>query len=235
MKKRAILIAGILAVSAWANQDTIKLERSYKANDADKFKLDLLVSMAAGEAAINMNLTQTVKRIYDNGDADIESKSDSVKLKLNGQEIPNDAIGGGEGSAPTVQRFDKYFRPVAATGAAPARGLMNQFNFMRYGVMLSGQDMKVGETMPVTYESKETKTSITGTAKLLSVTNGVAKIESAVKVKNPETGDKPIDLKMTSEIEVSSAKPVRVDGVVTDLPVQSGMEVHTIKFTLVKS
>lgn len=234
MKRRALLIV-ILPVAVLAAQDSLRFERTYKVGEVDRFRMDLGVSMPGSEVAIAMDLTQTVKQAYPNGDADIESKSSNMKLKLNGQEMPNDAISGGEGSPATTQRFDKYYRPVEVKGEAPARGLMNQFNLMRYGVMLSGQALKVGETVPVVFENKENKTSVSGTAKLVSISNGLAKVESAVKIKNPETGDKAIDLKMTSQIDVSNSKPVRVEGVMTDLPNNAGMPINSIRFSMVRS
>lgn len=235
MKGRAISLLAIFATTAMAGQSAIKLERAFRDGEVDNYKLALNVSIQDfGEAAIDMSLAQTVKRVYANGDADIESKPSNMVLKLNGQEMPKDAIGAGEGDMSSVQRFDKYFRPVAVPGTLPARGMMNQVNLMRYGIMLSGQELKVGETMPITYENKDTKTIITGTAKLVSVTSGIAKIESAVKVQNPETGPTKIDLKVTSEVEVATAKPIKVEGVVTDVPAQGGMAIQKIRFSMTK-
>jgi len=235
MRIRALSLITLAAVSAWAAQDAVKLQRSYRVSEADTYRLDLSLVTGAGEAAISMDLLQTVTRVYDNGDADIESKTSNMKLKLNGQEIPNDAIGGGEEPKPTVQRFDKFARPVSVQGTTPPKGLMNQFNFMRYGVMLAGQDLKVGETVPVEVEDKTARTSIKGTAKLVSVASGVATIESAVKVTNPETGDRPIDLKMTSQVDVTTAKPIKVSGTATNIPSQNGMGIESIKFSMTKS
>ncbi len=237
MKLRAVLLFGIASATLLAAQDSIKLERVYKAGDADKYALNIDVTMMAGQATVKMDLTQTVKKTYDNGDADIESATANTKLYLNGQEMPSDALGSGEGQKPITQRYDKFFRPVP-TGAAEtsaARGLMNQFSFMRYGVMLSGQEIKVGETIPVEFDSKDTKTSVTGTAKLLEIVQGVAKIQSSLKIKNPETGDKSIDLQLVSLIDTATSKPVKVEGTVSNIPNTQGVQIDAVKFVMSRS
>lgn len=235
MRIRALTLICGLAAFGIAAQDAIKLERVYKMSEADSYKMDLVIQTGSGEAAITMDLRQTIKKVYDNGDADIESKTTNLKLKLNGQELPNDAIGGGEDIPATVQRYDKFARPVSIKGNEPVKGLMNQFNFMRYGVMLTGQELKVGESVPIQHEDKDAKTSINGTAKLVSIAAGIATIESAIKVKNPETGNKPIDLKMTTQVEVANAKPIKVSGTATDVPSQNGMGIESIKFSMTKN
>lgn len=237
MKVRATLLIGICAATVFAAQDSITLARTYKSGDADKYAMNIDVTMMIGQATVKMDLTQTVKKTYDNGDADIESSTANMKLFLNGQEMPADALGSGEGQKPVTQRYDKFFRPVQ-TGSGNetvARGLMNQFSFMRYGIMLSGQPIKVGETIPIDFSSKETKTTATGSAKLIEVTGGVAKIQSSIKIKTPETGDKAIDLQMTSLIDAASAKPIKVEGTVTDIPPSQGMQIDSLKFTMNKS
>ncbi len=72
---------------------------------------------------------------------------------------------------------------------------------------------------------------MTGNIKLESVAAGIAKLVSNVSVLSNQSPT-PIKIATTSWIEVATSKPTKVEGTVTDLPAQNGMQVDTVKFVL---
>lgn len=232
MKLRALIFLALFSVPAFAAQDAIILQRTFKNGESDNYNLNVTIGMPGNVVDMKMALTQTVKKVYDNGDADIETASNSVKLFMNGQEMPANSKGDGKTDQKETRRFDKYLRPVPGGSAKPAQGLMNRFGLLLYGVMLSGQPVKKGDIVPVSYEDKDSKTSVEGTAKVVDIAGGYAQIQSTFKVKTPETNGQPVDLNMTSKIDTATTKPSHVEATVTSLPAAEGMKVDSIKFVL---
>mgnify|MGYP003387917377 CR=1 FL=1 len=140
--KLKLLIAGIaLAVAAMA-QDTIDLTRIYKVGDVDKYKMDMKMVGQMGEVTVALDMTQTIKKLYDNGDADIESQSGEVKIVAMGQNINQ------PGGPASTQRHNKLGQPVGVKAKS-------QMDFMRFATFMGDGKGKVGDTIAVDYKDPE--------------------------------------------------------------------------------
>lgn len=236
MKFKALLFAGCLAVVAFAAQDPLNLTRTYKDGEKDTYKMAVTVSLPIGSADINLNMTQVVKKVFENGDADIETTVSDMRMSFGGNEIPAQA--GAPAPQGRVQRYNKFGQPVggSAPAAAGDRGaaMMDQMSFLRYAMFTGEKPMAVG--VPVDIDAKDEKagTRTWGKITLVKIENGVATISSELKSTNKQTGEsKPMNLKFTSLVDTASSKLNKVDGTVTDLPAnEQGMQVDSVKILM---
>lgn len=223
MKFKLLIAAMVLGVTAFA-QDTIDLTRIYKVGDADKYKMDMKMVGQMGEVTISLDLTQTIKKVYDNGDADIESQSGEVKIVAMGQNINQ------PGGPASSQRHNKMGQPV---GAGKAKG---QMDFMRFATFIGEGKAKVGDTIAIDYKDPDNaKNTAKGSVKIDSVEAGVAKIlvDLDVTTENTSAG-KPMKMKMTSWYDVASHKPNKMVGKVTNLPETGGMAMDSMDITMTR-
>lgn len=209
MKLKAIFLSLVLGVTAFAGQDAFHIERKYVLNDADKFLMKMQLDSMMGQIDLTMDIKETVKKLYDNGDADIESAVSNMVVNVQGQvqKVP--------AQAPTTIRYDKYGMPAA--GTKDSKGM----SFMRFGNVLGDKAIKVGET--VTFDradEKDPKTHAKGTVKLESLDAGVAKLIMSVD-QYSSASEKPMHIDGTSWIE-ATGKLKKLEGKVTGMPAAAG-------------
>jgi hypothetical protein len=224
MKAKALFLSLTLAAGAFAGQDSVKLERSYKVDDVDTYRFQMKMTGAMGDIGVSMNMTQTVKKVYENGDADIETLVKDMKVSVMGQEF-TPPTGPAE-----VARYTRSGVPATASRGGPGPGM----DFMRYAWMMAGRELKVGETIPINVEpTAESKTRVGGTVKLESIANGVATVISALEVA-PEGATKPLRMNTTAQMDVATMKPNRIEGKATDLPSMGGQmpEIQSMEFIM---
>ncbi len=230
MKTRALILLGCVAAAAFAAQDPISLVRNYKEGDKDTYKLAVTASLPIGAADINMTMLQSVKKVYENGDADIETQVSEMKMSFNGSEMPMPPA---DNTPAQSQRVDKYGRPVANANAAAKSGagnMMEQMSFLRYAGFVGDKPIVVGATIDVDNKDEKAGTHTWGKITLLKVEGGVATVTSELKTTNKQTGDKPMNMKFTSLVETASGKINKVTGDITDLPSnEQGMTVESVK------
>jgi hypothetical protein len=224
MKAKAILLALGLFTVVFGAQDTVKFTRNFKEGDSDTYKMHITATTAMGDADVSMNLTQTVKKLYDNGEADMETAVKDMKVIFNGNEMP---------VPPTpakTQHVDKRGIPIGAQGAGDS---LSRMQFMRYAGLFYDRDLKVGDNYPIDItDPKNPKMKTTGNVKFDSLANGEAKLISDIKVFTGES-DKPMSINATTLVEAGSGKMNRVEGSATDLPVgPGGPPVTAVKFVM---
>lgn len=221
-----------VAATAFAMQDEFLLTRNYKEGDKDTYKLAVTANMSLGSADINMLMNQTVKKVYETGEADIETQVAEMRMSFGGQEMPMP----NQDMPAMVQKFDKFGRPVGqpqGAGGGMAGGMMSQMSFMRYAGFTGEKPLKVGETMKIDVKDEKEGSHTTGTVLLEKISEGVAFIVSNLEVKNKQTGDTPMKIAMKSQVLVASGKLHKVDGDITNLPdTGQGMTVDSVKLIM---
>lgn len=221
-----------VAATAFAMQDEFLLTRNYKEGDKDTYKLAVTANMSLGSADINMLMNQTVKKVYETGEADIETQVAEMRMSFGGQEMPMP----NQDMPAMVQKFDKFGRPVGqpqGAGGGMAGGMMSQMSFMRYAGFTGEKPLKVGETMKIDVKDEKEGSHTTGTVLLEKISEGVAFIASNLEVKNKQTGDTPMKIAMKSQVLVASGKLHKVDGDITNLPdTGQGMTVDSVKLIM---
>ena len=225
MKTKLMFSALVLVTLAFAAQESIKLERKYKEGEKDVYKMAMQMNMG-GDVNVALKSTQTVKKVYDNGDADIELASSDLKVNFNNQEMSPPV------QPPSIVRFNKSGMPIGMKSSKGSRGQMNM-SFLRYAFAFVDKPFKVGETIPMDFTDPDNpKAKVSGTVKVESLENGVAKFITNLDVRNEDTGDKPMKLAFTSWAEVSTAKLNKITGTVSNLPPMQGMQIEAIQLTI---
>src|SRR5437868_12532406 len=136
MKAKALIFSLALSTAVLAGQGTFRLTRSFKVGDTDIYKLHSTATMSVGDADISMKIDQTVKKVYDNGEADIENGMSDFHVIFNGSEIPT--------PIPTdkhVVHVDKHGMPTEM-----GKGGMARLQFVRFASAFFDRDLKVGDT-----------------------------------------------------------------------------------------
>lgn len=225
------MLGAALVAVAFASQDPLTLARAYKEGEKDAYQMQITANLAIGTAEMSMNLTQTVKKVYENGDADIESLVSDMRLLFGGNEMPT----GQNAPAPAqLQRFDKYGRLVPSEGASDQnRGMMAQMSFLRYAMFTTDKPMTPGTTVEVDEKDEKAGTRAWGKITLERVEDGVATILSDLQMTTKQTGEKPIAMKFKSQVETASSKLRKVTGDVTNLPAnEQGMQIDSIQINV---
>jgi hypothetical protein len=220
-----VLGVGLIAVS-FASQDSIKIQRTYKEGDKDSYKMNIVATTAMGPADINMVMNQTIKRVYENGDADMENAISDMHVLFNGNEVPVPQ------PPSSTQRVNRMGFPVGED--AKGHGMMHGMDFMRYSGMMLDKPLVAGQTYPIEQtDEKNPKNHVSGSVKVDSITDGVAKLLTSLDVFT-DKATKPMKIIMTVLMDSASSKPNRIEGTVTDLPTQEtgGPEVSDVKFTM---
>ena len=172
-------------------------------------------------------LVQEIVKVYDNGDADQKTSITSMRNLFNGNELPSQP---GTGERTFVERI------TPAGGVAAKAGTANELNGMNElfttGSRLAGKSFRVGEVVTINdVDPKEPRNKVTGTAKLESVVDGVAKVVSQLEISIAEQA-KPMRASSTSWIEVSTSKMIKMEGKASGLIAGKGLDINEAKFTM---
>lgn len=217
-----------VAATAFAMQDQFQLQRNYKEGERDSYKMAVTATMSLGAVDMTMNMHQTVKKVYENGDADIETQMADMKMSFGGQEMPAPT----ENMPAIVQKFDKLGRPVGQP-QGQTNPMMSQMSFMRYAGFTGDKALKIGETTKIDVKDEKDGSHTTGTILLEKIEGGTAFVTANLQVKNQQTGDNPMKIVMKSQIVTESGKLHKVDGDITNLPDSGqGLTVDQVKLTM---
>ncbi|MFY9235292.1 MAG: hypothetical protein WAO58_12645 [Fimbriimonadaceae bacterium] len=227
MKARALFLFAAVAAASFAAQDTYKFVRSYKLGEKDSYSVKVTASLSLGEIESRMTLVQEIVKVYDNGDADQKTSITSMRNLFNGNELPSQP---GTGERTFVERI------TPAGGVAAKAGTANELNGMNElfttGSRLAGKSFRVGEVVTINdVDPKEPRNKVTGTAKLESVVDGVAKVVSQLEISIAEQA-KPMRASSTSWIEVSTSKMIKMEGKASGLIAGKGLDINEAKFTM---
>lgn len=225
MKFRLVLAFVVAAAATVANQETFSFERNYKVGDKDSYVFQMSIESGLGSVDITTDMTQTVSKVYENGDADVESATTNTKVLVNGQ--PSNTP---EPAKETV-RMNKYGLRVKSSDVKRKGGFggIGDLTSVAYEKPLSvGQEVTFDRVDP---ENPKTKSS--GVVKLESIEKGVAKLISRITIMT-EGQPKPMKLNLTSYMDVATAKPNKIEGTVSGMQLggQGGMEIEVKSVTI---
>ncbi|HEY3780208.1 MAG TPA: hypothetical protein VGL56_03930 [Fimbriimonadaceae bacterium] len=221
MKAKAILLClGLISIALGA-QDSIRFSRHLTQGDTDNYKMHISGTMQQGDIDFTMKMQQLVAKVYDNGDADLTTTISDFHLTMGGNEMPIPA------PPPSTVKVDKNGMPKEI----PA-GPQGRMQFLRYMSSLFDKDIKVGDTVNVnTTDPKDPKNKTTGTIKLDSVTDGMAKLTGDITTTMSDA-DAPAKVHMTMYVNVATSKMSKLEGTVDAMPVAQGMSMSDVKISM---
>lgn len=223
--RKSIYASALLALCAIATaQDTVNFARTYKVGDVDKYRMTM--EMGGGQAmTMAMQITQTVKKVYDNGDADVESGTTDMKVVMNGQELPTGSLGN---MPKTMMKMNKFGVPVTMPNGGGPMGIL------RSPLVFPDRGVKVGETVPTNLtDPKNPKQKTTGTFKVVSVADGIATVVCDMTVITAAS-DKPITAHSTLLFDTAVSKLKSMDGELTGMPKGAGVMFDKVTYKMVR-
>lgn len=226
MKFRTILFALALGVAGAAyGQDTLTMERQYKAGDVDHYSMTLNMNSSMGAMKISADIAQTVKKVYDNGDADIETATSNMSIDMAGRTMnppPN---------PPTTLKMNKFGAPA---GQMNSKG----FNPSQIANFLGDKPLTVGQTITIDQADKDNpKNHVKGTVKLVSFANGQGQLETHMDFWTADSdSDKPMHADANIWVDATSHKMMKLVATMKDLPMgkAGGMTISSAEITMVR-
>lgn len=199
----SLIAAGALCLA----QDSFNPARTYTMGEKDVYGLSMRMVAEKYDATIVGKLSYEVKKVYQNGDADMETKSYDLLFTIMGQDYKQP-----EGT-PRLLRYDKF-------GAAIEKNVpkdQRQPIFMSYLTYRTPASMKPGETVKIAEKREdEEKTEVKGTSKLESLADGIAKVVSNLDISNAKQ-KKPTHIESIGYYDAKTSKLNRVECRLTNL------------------
>lgn len=199
--------------------------RKYAVGDIDRYDVVVKADTSHGELLQTSRLIQKVVKVYENGEADVESSTSDVKASLGGISA---MIGDGKISAATA-RFNKYGVPVvnAETGASTIYA--SQYALL--GIE-SVKDIVKGKEFPI--DEKKTGGNIKGMSKIVSVEGSTVNVLSNLTV-TATAGQEPMKLRATSVLDYSNSRILKFElEILTGLPRVSAFQLDNFKITMTR-
>ncbi|HVT11495.1 MAG TPA: hypothetical protein VHE55_04450 [Fimbriimonadaceae bacterium] len=220
MTIRAALVLAAVGVVVVASGQSFKPVHAYAAGDSDAYVVKVDASASTGEIGITSDTSRTVKQVYGDGDADIETKITNLKLSIGGQPLS------WKDPQPSTSRYNRFGMPVTAEGQSLG------MSFTRFGTFFGDKELKVGETSAIEQiDEKNPNNHLKGTVKLLSLDDGRAKLEIVVD-SFTEGADKPMHLEGVATVHAATCRLLSFEGTAKNLPSIKGVAITTAKFSM---
>lgn len=220
MRNRTFLALTLACATAFVHAQTFNPVHAYAAGDSDSYTVKVDATASTGEIGITSDTSRTVKHVYENGDADIETKITDLNLNIGGQPLP------WTNPQPSTSRYNRFGMPITPGGQSLG------MSFTRFGTFFGEKEFKVGETNAIEQvDEKNPKNHVKGTVKLLSLEDGKAKL-SIVLDSFSEDAEKPMHVEGTATVHIATSRLLSFEGTATNLPAIKGISVSTAKFSM---
>lgn len=208
MSARNLLVLLLLpSVALGLVQDGFSPARTYTLGEKDVYGLSMRMDAGQYMVSISGKLNYEVKKVHENGDADVESKAGELTIDALGDIIKQPA---GE---PRLVRYNRFGAPMEKEAPKGQK----QPIFMSFLTYRPSVAMKLGETVKVDETLQNSaKTQVKGTAKLEAITDGVAKIVSLLEVSEAKA-KKPTKIHSIGYFDVKTSKLNRSESKLTDV------------------
>ncbi|MBI5706552.1 MAG: hypothetical protein HZC36_06135 [Armatimonadetes bacterium] len=205
------LVLTLTGATLAENQDTFQFSPRWTVGEKATFVLKL--SMEApqlGSIDISLDRTETALKVYENGDADVESVVSNVKVLVNGVQVE----AGQQGEQKSTQKVDRFGKKVGEKAGAQGG---NPLDFLKFLNLADGRVWKVGEALPIQFREKgPPEVTGKGTGTLVSSEGGVAKFTASMEV-TTEGKDKPAKVTFTSFYDVATGRLNKTEGTLSGL------------------
>jgi len=207
VKVRNVFLSVIAVAAVAVAQDTFSPLRTYVVGEKDVYSMSMKMESEQYDVTMTGKMSYLVKKLYDNGDADLETKVYNVVMNAMGQEVQQPE------SPAQVRRYNKYGVPIEKVDPKAPK----QPTFMNFLAYRNGATLKLGESMPIQEElNDEAKTKVKGKAKLDSISDGVAKVVTQLDITS-KNSSKPMHVESISYLDTKSSKLNRVESKVTNV------------------
>jgi hypothetical protein len=216
------LISIVLCLGLASSQDSVKLQKTFKVGDKERFFTKLSLSVAFGDVDVHLKTEQRVLKLFENGDAELETELLEIKTLVNGQ--PMDVAREADTRKATMR-----VNAMGMPSETDSKGF--GFSFLQFVGLLGDKPLDMGKKTPVAWtDPANEKRKASGTITLESVADGLAKLISSWEIHTP-ANPKPLKIDMTSFIETNSGRLKKASGTILGAQ-SSGVEVKAIQFSM---
>lgn len=223
-----LLLLGGLAL---AQQGPVKFQRAYKEGESDVYRTTVVASTTGGTLEMTAEVKQTVMKLYENGEVDVETDIGRPQMAFNGQIIPPELIADRVAPEIVTTRLDKSGTPISGESKSSFSKLV--LSMFLYSAFVSENDLRIGEAIKIdrTYGEGDRKQHTTGTSSLEEIKDGMGKLHTKLSIASAGQAE-PTKVDVTSYIELSTAKPKKVSGTITGLPENNGLRTESVDFKI---
>jgi len=202
-----VFVASLLGAVA---VQTFHPGHKFVVGDSDVYGVGVQAHTSAGEIDLSSDTTRKVVKVYDNGDADIETKVANLTVVIGGQPYPTPE------QPPNTTRVNKMGMAVSQASKSTA------LNFMQFGLYFGEQDLSVGQKNTFEHsDEKDPKNHYKASVKLLSRDGDKAKI-SVVVDSFTSHQDTPMHLEGTATVDAATNRLISFTGTAKNLPPMGG-------------
>jgi hypothetical protein len=191
------------AVALAPVQDTVNLERKYKAGETDRYALTADLEMGGANARATALIAVKVLKELKEGQAEAEMTAEKFSMSMDDNEM------GGDPPAKFSTKLDRHGLPEQLH----VRDESWIYALLSFAAYAPGQAVK-DQSFKIDWQTKDGNLKVRGSGKLIELQEEggekIAVIKYTVNVK-PE-GEDEGDLEYTSKISVSSGKLVSCEG-----------------------
>ena len=120
MKKPLAIIFALTCALAVAQQDSFVIARKWAVGQKENYRMTMNME-GAMSMSLHMTMSNEVKKVYENGDADIDMQVGEMTMKMGDQEhkMPQG------NQKPTTVKYNKFGNPVSSAGQGGMGGNMS--------------------------------------------------------------------------------------------------------------
>lgn len=215
-----LLTLAVFAI-AWKSQSpppsVVRFTRHAVEGDQDLLKIEVTGSTDMGDFDFMQTQTRLIKKVYGNGDADVQITVTSQRVALNGNNVPVDL--------PQISQIRLNKQGLPTANSVTGRDRMN---LAKYAAPLYNRDLKLGSTFHVEQTSADKNETIAGKVKFDSIANGDAKFTAELENTQNYTLDV-VKVHLDIYMNIAASKIDRIEETVAKLPITDAIKLENAK------
>lgn len=227
MRLNQFIGISVLTCMVLPMQESVHFERKWVANENQSYSVTLTLNSNVGDVIIEFELISTTKRIFEDGSSQLDFKIQNSTAKTNDMNVP---------LKPSRDSFSASFDKYAVPISKEHEDLGVLFQLVKYVGILPNQPMKVGDTLSLNFDKKQTANiEIKGNLQLIENKEHLSKISGNIEIHKPNNRT-PMKLSLTYWVDQKNGVLIEAEGTATNLPSRnnSNMPSSTLHFVFIK-
>lgn len=217
----ALALAGASSYAGSQSQsptpNVVRFTRHAEVGDQDLLKIEVQGSTDMGDFDFMQTQTRAIKKVYGNGDADVEISVTSQRVTLNGNNVPIEL--------PQISQIKLNKQGLPTANSVTGRDRMN---LAKYAAPLYNRDLKLGTTFHVEQTSADKNETIAGKVRFDSIQNGDAKFSADLENTQNNTLDV-VKVHLDIYMNLAASKIDRIEETVAKLPISDTIKLENAK------
>lgn len=228
MRLNQFLITGVLTCMILSMQEPLNFERKWLVDEKQTYSVTLTLNSNVGDVIIDFDLISiTEKALQDGTTGQLIFKIENSTAKSNDMNVPLEPSRSGYSVS-----FDKYAVPISKEH----EDLGILFQLIKYVGILPNQPMKVGDTLSINYDKRQTaQIEVKGNLHLVENKEHLSKFSGIIEIHKPDSRV-PMKLSLTYWIDQRNGALVEAEGTATNLPSRNTSNIlsNTLHFVFSK-